>query len=132
MFAIFYDLKVTYGNLELYYHEDFYKATYSSNVMKISTRLHTVPTYSLDWEIIVAHIPWISHFTIAGDFPLRFCCVPCHAKSHDNAGIWNFAISDEIFHVMDFLRMGKFSVLYHTYGFYCNPNYIYCWFCKYI
>ena len=57
---MFYDLKVTYGNLEFYYHEDFYKATYSHNVMKIPTRLRTVPTYALDWATIVAHIPWIS------------------------------------------------------------------------
>ena len=57
---MFYDLKVTYGNLEFCYHEDFYKATYSPNVMKISTSLHIVPTYALDWATIVAHIPWIS------------------------------------------------------------------------
>ena len=57
---MFYDLKVAYGNLEFYYHEDFYKATYSPNVMNISTRLRTVPTYALDWATIVAHIPWIS------------------------------------------------------------------------
>ena len=25
---MFYDLKVTYGNLEFYHHEDFYEATY--------------------------------------------------------------------------------------------------------
>ena len=59
---MFYDLKVTYRNLEFYYHEDFYKATYSPNVMKISTRLRKVPTYELDWATIVAHIPWISQF----------------------------------------------------------------------
>ena len=58
---MFYDLKLTYGNLEFYCHEDFYKATYSPNVMKISTSLRTVPTYALDWATIVAHIPWISH-----------------------------------------------------------------------
>ena len=57
---MFYDLKVTYGNLEFYHHEDFYKAVYSPNVMNISTRLRTVPTYALDWATIVAHIPWIS------------------------------------------------------------------------
>ena len=63
LFAVFYDLKVTYGNLEFYYHKDFYKATYSPNVMKISTRLRTVPTYALDWLTIVAHIPWIIQFS---------------------------------------------------------------------
>ena len=69
LFAVFYDLKVTHGSLELYYHEDFYKATYSRNVMKISyvmkisTRLRTVPTYALDWATVVAHIPWISQFS---------------------------------------------------------------------
>ena len=57
---MFYDLKVTYGNLELYYHEDLSKAAYCPNVMKIWTRLQTVPTYALDWAAIVAHIPWIS------------------------------------------------------------------------
>ena len=65
---MFYDLKVTYGNLEFYYHEDFYKTTYSPNVMKISMRLRTVPTYALDWATIVAHIPWISqcsHFLVS-------------------------------------------------------------------
>ena len=62
---MFYDLKVTYGNLELYDHEYFYKATYRPNVMKISTRLRTVPTYTLDWATIVAHIPWISQFFFA-------------------------------------------------------------------
>ena len=59
---MFCDLKVTYGNLEFYYHEDLYKATYSPNVMEISMRLRTVPTYALDWATIVAHIPWISHY----------------------------------------------------------------------
>ena len=34
--------------------------------------------------------------------------------SHDNAGIWNFEISDEIFHVLDFLRMDTCSVLYYN------------------
>ena len=52
---------MTYRNLEFCYHEDFYKATYSPNVMKISTRLSTVPTYTLEWATIVSHIPWISH-----------------------------------------------------------------------
>ena len=33
----------------------------------------------------------------SGDFPLQFCCVPCHAKLCNNAVIWNFAVSDEIF-----------------------------------
>ena len=61
-----------------------------------------------------------------GDFPLRFCCVPCHAKSRNNAGIWNFAISDEIFHVLDFLRMNTYSEPYYTYGYYRNPSSIYC------
>ena len=61
---MFYGLKVTYGNLEFYYHEDFYKAAYSPNVMKISTELLTVPTYALDWATIVAHIPWISQLFI--------------------------------------------------------------------
>ena len=65
---MFYDLKVTYGNLELYYHEDFYKANYSPNFMKISTRLRTFPTYSLDWATIVAHIPWIGHSMIFWHF----------------------------------------------------------------
>ena len=59
---MFYDLKVTYGNLEFYYHEDFYEATYSTYVMNISTRLRTVPTYTLYWSTIVAHIPWISQY----------------------------------------------------------------------
>ena len=62
---MFYDLKVTYVNLELYYHEDFYKATYSPNAMRISARLCTVPTYTLDCETIVAHIPWISPVDLA-------------------------------------------------------------------
>ena len=61
-FSMFYDLKVTYRNLELYYHEDFYMSTYSPKVMKISTILRTVPTYALDWATIVAHIPWISQW----------------------------------------------------------------------
>ena len=52
---------MTYRELEFYYHEDFYKAMYSPNIMKIFTRLRTVPTYALDWATIVAHIPWISH-----------------------------------------------------------------------
>ena len=73
---MFYDLKVTYRNLEFYYHEDFYKATYSPNVMNISTRLRTVPTYTLYWETIVAHIPWISHLLfVAGSVTvgIDFC-----------------------------------------------------------
>ena len=64
---MYYDLKVTYGNLEFYHHEDFYKAAYSPNVMKISTRLRTVPTYALDWVTIVAHIPWISQYTLVNN-----------------------------------------------------------------
>ena len=60
--SMFYDPKVTYRNLELYYHEDFYMSTYSPKVMKISTILRTVPTYALDWATIVAHIPWISQY----------------------------------------------------------------------
>ena len=69
VFAMFYDLKVTYGNSGFYYHEDFYKATYSPNVMQISTRLHTVPTHAPDWATIVAHVPWISQYTIAKNVP---------------------------------------------------------------
>ena len=65
---MFYDLTVTYGNLKFYDHEDLYKATYSPNVMKISTRLRKVPTYALDWATIVAHIPWISHSMNFGVF----------------------------------------------------------------
>ena len=59
---MFYDLKVTYGNLELYYHEDLYKAAYSPNAMRVSMRKVTVPEYALDWVTIVAHIPWISQY----------------------------------------------------------------------
>ena len=62
----------------------------------------------------------------SGDFPLRFCCVPRHAKSHDNAGIWNLPIYDEIFHVLGFLRRETCSVLYYTYGYNRNPKSIYC------
>ena len=57
-------------------NEDFYKATYSPNVMKISTRLRTVPTYALDVATIVAHIPWKSHlFFVAGSVKvgIAFC-----------------------------------------------------------
>ena len=75
---MFYDLKVTYGDLEFYYHEDFYKATYSPNVMKISTRLHTVPMYELYWETIVAHIPWISHSMHFGLFYGTFYVEVCN------------------------------------------------------
>ena len=64
--------------------------------------------------------------TILGDFLLRLFCVLCYAKLRDNAGIWNFAISDEIFHVLDFLRIEICSVLYHTYGYNRNPKSIYC------
>ena len=64
-------------------------------------------------------------FAISGDFPLQFCCVPCHAKSRDNAGIWNLAMSDEIFHVLDFLRMETCSVLYYKYGYDRNPTSVY-------
>ena len=32
---MFYDLKVTYGDLELYYHEDFYKTAYITYVYTI-------------------------------------------------------------------------------------------------
>ena len=67
---MFYDLKVTYGNLEFYYHEDFVKAKYSPKVMKVSTRLRTVPTYALDWATIVAHIPWISQSFIFDFMPM--------------------------------------------------------------
>ena len=63
-----YVLKVTYGDLEFYYHEGFYTATYSPNVMKISTMLGTVTTYALDWGAIIAHIPWISHSMSFGLF----------------------------------------------------------------
>ena len=35
---------------------------WSSIIMKISTRLLTVPTYTLDLATIVAHIPWISQY----------------------------------------------------------------------
>ena len=58
---MFYYLKVTYRNLELYYHEDLYKATYTTIFMEISTRLRAFPTYTLYWATIVVHIPWISH-----------------------------------------------------------------------
>ena len=34
--------------------------------------------------------------------------------------IWNFLISDENFHVLDFQCMEKCSVLYYPYGYYCN------------
>ena len=56
----FYDPKVTYGNLDFYYYDDFHKATYSPNILKISTRLCTVPMYAPEWATSVAHIPWIS------------------------------------------------------------------------
>ena len=73
---MFYELKVTHENLELYYHEDLYKAAYSPNVMKISTRLRTVPTYALDWATIVAHIPWISHYNWRGQHICQWGDIP--------------------------------------------------------
>ena len=85
LFAMFYDLKVTYGNLGFYHLEDLYKATYSPNVMKISTRLHTVLTYALDWATIVAHIPWISQPFFRVSACLR-ACLPA-AQTFIDSGI---------------------------------------------
>ena len=65
-------------------------------------------------------------FTIFVWFPFADFFVLCHAKSRDNAGIWNFAISDEIFHVLDFLQMETSSVLYYTYVYDRNPKSMYC------
>ena len=62
---------MTNGNLEFYYHEYFYKATYSPNVMKIYMGQVTVPAYALDWATIVSHIPWISQYLNIQTFWLK-------------------------------------------------------------
>ena len=86
--------------------------------------INLIFTYVILKTLTIIHHFTIHHFTIAGDFPLRFCYVPCHTKSRNNKWIWNFEITDEIFPILDFLQKETYSVLYYNYSYYCNPNYI--------
>ena len=68
-------------------------------------------------------------FTVFGRFPfaILFCSMSYKvARQFLTTGIWNFEISHEIFHVLDFLHMEICLVLYYSHVYYCNPKSIYC------
>ena len=58
-FAIVYNIKVTYGNLEFYYHEDFHEVLLSWRFLRGYVRHYSRAA-------IIAHIPCISHYNGRG------------------------------------------------------------------
>ena len=66
--------------------------------------------------------------TVFGLFPFGIVFFSCLAKSRDIflRKEFGISISNEIFHVLDFVPMDTCTVLYYFYGYYCNPNNIFC------
>ena len=120
----FNNTKCKYMYILSFFQNNRYKLRF---IIKIEEKIDTTP-FDRKLLFIAKKRPQVRVVTFLGWFPFAIvlCSVCCKvARQFLTAEIRNLEISDEIFHVLDFLCMESCTVLYYMYDYYCNPKYIF-------